>query len=89
MKHNGFKFALQSTSMEQALRQVYKKHEQQLEDLKTEHLAYVNELQVRHREAVASLEEQVSVMVIINFLLVGLSYLDASEGLQVDRFKCC
>ncbi|XP_068617987.1 golgin subfamily A member 4-like isoform X2 [Battus philenor] len=48
----------ESTPMEQVLKQMHKKFEQQLEDLRSEHLAYVNELQSRHGEVVASLEEQ-------------------------------
>ncbi|CAG4942900.1 unnamed protein product [Parnassius apollo] len=48
-----------STPMEQMLKQAHKNFERQIEDLKSEHLAYVNELQTRHREVVVSLEEQV------------------------------
>ncbi|GBP22509.1 hypothetical protein EVAR_78687_1 [Eumeta japonica] len=37
----------------------HKKYEQELEDLKSEHLAYINELQARHREEITVLEDQI------------------------------
>ncbi|XP_063895101.1 centromere-associated protein E [Helicoverpa armigera] len=37
-----------------------KKCEQQMDELKAEHVAYINELQATHREAVASLDEQIT-----------------------------
>ncbi|XP_072945175.1 uncharacterized protein [Epargyreus clarus] len=49
-----------STPIEQTLKHVSKKHDLQLEDLKAEHVAYVNELQARHKETVAVLEEQIT-----------------------------
>ncbi|CAH4029833.1 unnamed protein product [Pieris brassicae] len=49
-----------STPMELTQRQTNKKLEQQLEELKTEHLQYSNELQMRHKEEIASLEEQIT-----------------------------
>ncbi|XP_053610633.1 golgin subfamily A member 4-like isoform X4 [Plodia interpunctella] len=52
--------SLESTPLEQALKQTCKKYEQQIEDLKVEHLAYVNDLQRRHQETIASLEEQIT-----------------------------
>ncbi|XP_037292942.1 restin homolog isoform X2 [Manduca sexta] len=52
--------SLESTPMEQAARQISKKYEQQIDEMKAEHVAYVNELQDRQREAIASLEDQVT-----------------------------
>ncbi|KAJ8712610.1 hypothetical protein PYW07_005452 [Mythimna separata] len=52
--------SLESSQLEQSLRQVCKKYEQQIDELKAEHVAYVNELQATHREAVASLDEQIT-----------------------------
>ncbi|XP_022116002.2 A-kinase anchor protein 9 isoform X2 [Pieris rapae] len=49
-----------STPIELTQRQMNKKLEQQLEELKTEHLQYINELQIRHKEEIASLEEQIT-----------------------------
>ncbi|XP_047522150.1 golgin subfamily A member 4 isoform X4 [Pieris napi] len=49
-----------STPVELTQRQTNKKLEQQLEELKTEHLQYINELQMRHKEEIASLEEQIT-----------------------------
>ncbi|XP_063829172.1 pericentrin-like [Ostrinia nubilalis] len=51
---------LESTPLEQAVKQTSKKYEQQLEELRAEHLAYISDLQARHAETVASLEEQVT-----------------------------
>ncbi|KAL0822094.1 hypothetical protein ABMA28_005458 [Loxostege sticticalis] len=51
---------LESTPVEQAVKQTCKKYEQQIEDLKAEHLAYINDLQARHAETVNSLEEQIT-----------------------------
>ncbi|XP_075979991.1 uncharacterized protein LOC142979119 isoform X2 [Anticarsia gemmatalis] len=50
----------QPTQLEHALKQAGKKYEQQLDELKAEHVAYVNELQATHREAVAALDEQIT-----------------------------
>ncbi|KAJ8715324.1 hypothetical protein PYW08_005305 [Mythimna loreyi] len=52
--------SLESTQLDQSLKQVCKKYEQQLDELKAEHVAYVNELQATHREAIASLDEQIT-----------------------------
>ncbi|XP_060804981.1 golgin subfamily A member 4 [Amyelois transitella] len=52
--------SLESTPLEQALKQTCKKYEQQIEELKVEHLAYVSELQTTHRETIVSLEDQIT-----------------------------
>ncbi|CAH2093293.1 unnamed protein product [Euphydryas editha] len=49
-----------STLIDNTLKQVNKKLEQQLEDIKAEHITYINELQARHKETIASLEEQIT-----------------------------
>ncbi|XP_052743408.1 centromere-associated protein E isoform X2 [Bicyclus anynana] len=48
-----------STPVESTLKQINRKLQQQLEDMKSEHISYVTELQTRHRETVASFEEQI------------------------------
>ncbi|CAH0725448.1 unnamed protein product, partial [Brenthis ino] len=49
-----------STPIENTLKLTNKKLEQQLEDLKAEHITYINELQARHKETIADLEEQIT-----------------------------
>ncbi|CAG4982101.1 unnamed protein product [Colias eurytheme] len=49
-----------STPIDFTQKQSYKKVEQQIEELKAEHLEYINELQARHKEEIASLEEQIT-----------------------------
>lgn len=55
-------YVLQSSQLEQSLKHACKKYEQQIDELKAEHVAYVTELQATHREAVASLDEQVRII---------------------------
>ncbi|CAH0694827.1 unnamed protein product [Spodoptera exigua] len=52
--------SLESTQLEQSLKHLSKKYEQQIDEMKAEHVAYVNELQATHREAIASLDEQIT-----------------------------
>ncbi|XP_050347699.1 golgin subfamily A member 4-like isoform X2 [Nymphalis io] len=49
-----------STLTDNTLKQTNKRLEQQLEDVKAEHITYINELQARHKETIASLEEQIT-----------------------------
>ncbi|XP_038222354.1 nuclear mitotic apparatus protein 1 isoform X3 [Zerene cesonia] len=49
-----------STPIDFSQKQSTKKLEQQIEELKAEHLAYINELQARHKEEIVSLEEQIT-----------------------------
>ncbi|XP_049876262.1 major antigen-like isoform X4 [Pectinophora gossypiella] len=51
---------LEPVQLDQSLKQMSRRYEQQIEELKTEHTTYTNELQARHREAIAALEEQVT-----------------------------
>ncbi|CAB3230384.1 unnamed protein product [Arctia plantaginis] len=51
---------LESSQLEQAVKQASKKYELQLDEQKAEHMAYVNELKAAHRDAIAALEEQVT-----------------------------
>ncbi|XP_045451265.1 A-kinase anchor protein 9-like [Melitaea cinxia] len=50
----------EATFIDNTLKQANKQLEQQLEDIKAEHIAYINELQARHKETIASLEEQIT-----------------------------
>ncbi|XP_022822552.1 pericentrin isoform X4 [Spodoptera litura] len=52
--------SLESTQLEQSLKHLSKKYEQQIDEMKAEHVAYVNELRATHREAIASLDEQIT-----------------------------
>ncbi|XP_047535544.1 golgin subfamily A member 4-like [Vanessa atalanta] len=49
-----------STPVDNTLKQANKKLEKQLEDIKAEHITYINELHARHKETIASLEEQIT-----------------------------
>ncbi|XP_046969688.1 pericentrin-like [Vanessa cardui] len=52
---------VQTTNLaENTLKQANKKLEKQLEDIKAEHITYINELHARHKETIASLEEQIT-----------------------------
>ncbi|KAJ0174412.1 hypothetical protein K1T71_009520 [Dendrolimus kikuchii] len=50
----------ESTPPEHVVKQTSRRHDQQIEELKAEHLAYVNELQATHRDGVLALEEQIT-----------------------------
>ncbi|XP_069361146.1 putative leucine-rich repeat-containing protein DDB_G0290503 isoform X2 [Maniola hyperantus] len=49
-----------STPVESTLKQINKKLEQQLLDMKAEHIAYVEDIQARHREVVGAFEDQIT-----------------------------
>ncbi|XP_045775076.1 pericentrin-like isoform X4 [Maniola jurtina] len=49
-----------STLVESTLKQINKKLEHQLLEMKAEHIAYVDELQARHRETVVAFEDQIT-----------------------------
>ncbi|KPI99739.1 hypothetical protein RR46_04713 [Papilio xuthus] len=50
----------ESTPMEQLIKQLHKKYEQQLEEMRGEHAAYVCDLRDKHAERVAALEEHIN-----------------------------
>ncbi|KAM3956972.1 uncharacterized protein ACR2FA_009020 [Aphomia sociella] len=52
--------SLESTPLEQGLKQTCKKYEQQIEELRAEHVAYVNDLQARHAQTIATLDDQIT-----------------------------
>ncbi|XP_052751503.1 pericentrin [Galleria mellonella] len=52
--------SFESTPLEQGLKQMCKKYEQQIEDLKTEHVAYVQDIQARHADTIATLDNQIT-----------------------------
>ncbi|KAI5632469.1 hypothetical protein NE865_14817 [Phthorimaea operculella] len=49
---------IEPTQQEQTIKQMTKKYEQQIEELKTEHAALVNNMQARHCDAIDALQQQ-------------------------------
>ncbi|KPJ08067.1 hypothetical protein RR48_04174 [Papilio machaon] len=50
----------ESTPMEQLMKQLHKKYEQQMEEMRAENAAHVRELRDKHAERVAAMEEQIN-----------------------------
>ncbi|XP_045537306.1 CAP-Gly domain-containing linker protein 1 [Papilio machaon] len=50
----------ESTPMEQLMKQLHKKYEQQMEEMRVENAAHVRELRDKHAERVAAMEEQIN-----------------------------